>query len=108
MGDLRDAFDVSVKANKELVGKLDDAVVAAGRKIADQVDDAVENGEGQEVTKALYLVPHLMGILRELYATPKARREAGIGKEEARGKLAAIRDIRNRPAPSKKRGTESA
>lgn len=103
MGDLRDAFDSSVEANGQLVGKLDDALVASGRKIAERVDEATESGDGQEVTKALYLVPHLMNVLREMYATPKARLDAGIGKEDARGKLASIRDLRERPAPSKKR-----
>lgn len=105
MGDLLDAYDATVRANGELVGELDAALVAAGRVIASRVDDATTDGEGQEVTKALYLLPHLMNVLREMYATPKARAEAGLGKEEARGKLATVRDLRNRPAPSKKRAT---
>jgi hypothetical protein len=105
MGDLRSAFDRSVTANRELVGALDDALVEAGRQVADRVDAAMEMGEGQEVTKALYLVPHLMNVLKEMYATPKARHEAGIGKEAARGKLAEVRDLRKRPAPSKKRAS---
>lgn len=104
MADLSDAYDETVKANGQLVGKLDDALVEAGRKIAARVDEATATGEGQEVTKALYLLPHLMNVLREMHATPNARLEAGIGKEEARGKLASIRDLRDRPAPSKKRG----
>lgn len=103
MGDLREAFDRSVGANKQLVGELDDALVEAGRVIADRVDEATSTGEGQEVTKALYLLPHLMNVLREMYATPKVRVEAGMTKEDARGKLAEVRDLRKRPAPSKKR-----
>lgn len=103
MGDLREAFDRSVAANAQLVDKLDDALAEAGRAIADRVDEATDLGDGQEVTKALYLLPHLMNVLREMHATPKARLEAGIGKEDARGKLASIRDLRDRPAPSKKR-----
>lgn len=103
MGDLRGAFDRSVTANEQLLGELDDALVEAGRRIADQVDDATENGSGQEVTKALYLVPHLMNVLREMYATPKSRREAELEVEAARGNLASVRDLRKRPAPTKKR-----
>lgn len=103
MGDLRDAFDRSVEANGQVVGHLDDALIEAGRKVADRVDEATDTGEGQEVTKALYLVPHLMNVLREMYATPRARLEAGIGKEGAGGKLAEVRQLRKRPAPSKKR-----
>ena len=105
MADLRAAFDKSVKANRELIGDLDAALVESGRTIAERVDEAIESGEGQEVTKALYLVPHLMNVLREMYATPKARRDAGVGQEDARGKLAEVRDLRKRPAPSKKRAT---
>lgn len=51
----------------------DTAVIAAGRAIAHQIDYALQHGTGQEVTKALYLVPHLMNVLRELGATPAAR-----------------------------------
>lgn len=94
MGDLRTAFDQSVEANRQLVGGLDDSLIEAGRKIADRVDEATATGEGQEVTKALYLVPHLMNVLREMYATPKARHEAGIGKEESGGsKLGKLRSV---------------
>lgn len=105
MGDLREAFDSSVDANQALIGPLDAALIESGRKIADRVDLATDSGEGQEVTKALYLLPHLMNVLREMYATPKARLEAGIGKEVAGGKLAEVRDLRKRPAPTKKRVT---
>lgn len=95
MGDLRDAFDRSVKADAQLVDSLDDALVEAGRKIADRVDAAMDLGEGQEVTKALYLVPHLMNVLREMYATPKARLDAGLKKEESvGGKLAKLQSLK--------------
>ncbi len=103
MGDLREAFDRSVAANEQVLGDLDAALVEAGRALADQVDDATTAGDLKEAGAALYLVPHLMNVLREMYATPKARMDAGIGKEGARGKLAEVRDLRNRQAPSKKR-----
>lgn len=101
MGDLRAAFDLTV-TESELVLPVDSALVEAGRKIADRVDEATATGEGQEVTKALYLLPHMVNVLREMLATPAARRSAGL-KEDVGGKLAAVRDLRNRPAPSKKR-----
>lgn len=59
----------------------DAAVIAAGRAIARQIDYALMHGTGQEVTKALYLVPHLMNVLRELGATPAAR---GIVRQAAK------------------------
>lgn len=67
MGELRDAFDRSVAAGS--LTKADQAAVAAGRKLADRIDEA----EGADATKAMYLVPHLVSVLRELHLTPAAR-----------------------------------
>lgn len=53
--------------------EADAAVIASGRAIARQIDYSLQHGTGQEVTKALYLVPHLMNVLHELGATPAAR-----------------------------------
>lgn len=100
---LRASFDSSVEANAQLVDHLDDALIAAGRAIADRVDSAVASGDGEVLGKALYLVPHLMNVLREMYATPKSRRDAGVEAEVKRDELAEMRDLRNRRAPSKKR-----
>lgn len=96
MGELRDAYDATVKANAQLDTKVDAALVEAGRKIADEIDNAVENLTGQERTKALYLTPHLMNVLREMHATPKARTEAGIEKTKggAGGKLAQLQSLK--------------
>ena len=103
MGDLRDAFDASVaaalKATDEgrLDAKRDAGLIEAGRKIADRVDEATEMGEGQEVTKALYLLPHLMNVMREMYVTPKARLEAGLttkGGASSGSKLAQLQSLK--------------
>ncbi|WP_288668073.1 hypothetical protein [uncultured Bifidobacterium sp.] len=53
--------------------EADAAAIASGRAISRQIDYSLQHGTGQEVTKALYLVPHLMNVLRELGATPAAR-----------------------------------
>lgn len=96
MADVTGAFDRAVAANKELLGDdLDAALIEAGRALAEHIDTGADG--------AVYLVPHLMNVLREMYASPKSRRDAGIGKEDARGKLAEVRDLRKRPAPTKKR-----
>lgn len=79
---LVDAYDASVEAN-ELVEDVDAAIVASGRTVARRIQEAVDEGEGQEVTKALYLTPHLMNILREMGATP-ASREA-LNKDKKAG-----------------------
>ncbi len=89
-----DAFDASVAASTA-VKPVDQALVEAGRKIANRVDAAAALGEGQEVTKALYLVPHMVNILRELLATPASRTAAGLeDREKTGGKLAQLRSVK--------------
>jgi hypothetical protein len=91
---LRDAFDSSVKANRQL-GPVDDALVEAGRKIAAEIDHAVENLSGGERTKALYLTPHLMNVLKEMLATPAARHAVGLANVEVTGgKLSQLRPLK--------------
>ena len=92
---LRDAFDESAKTSADLNPGWDAALVEAGRKIADRVDEAVATGEGQEVTKALYLVPHMLNVLREMLATPASRSAAKGSTPPAPrdGKLAQLRAI---------------
>ena len=92
MGELRDAFDQTVEASK-VIQQVDAAAVEAGRTIADRIDEAVAYEEGPNLTKALYLTPHLMNILRELLATPASRNAAGINEPAGPGgKLASIRE----------------
>ena len=73
----------------------DEAVIQSGRMIASQIDYATTHGAGQEVTKALYLMPHLMNVLDELGATPEARRRikeaAGDTKDAPTDPLEAFR-----------------
>lgn len=84
VGDLRAAYDAAAESNAQL-HDVDEALVVAGRQIADQIDDAIENASGQERTKALYLMPHLVNILREMHATPEARRAANVVVADAKG-----------------------
>lgn len=93
---LREAFDRSAKTSEDLDRDVDAALVEAGRKIADRVDEAVATGEGQEVTKALYLVPHMVNVLREMLATPASRtaaQNAAPPRPTSGGKLAQLRAV---------------
>lgn len=92
---LRNAFDESAKTSADVNPGWDAALIEAGRKIADRVDEAVATGEGQELTKALYLIPHLNNVLREMLATPASRRNAADATPPAPrdGKLAQLRAI---------------
>jgi hypothetical protein len=94
---MRLKFEGSIEAARkaDLVTSLDEGLVAAGLAIADRIDEALASGEGQEITKALYLVPHMMNVLRDALATPAARRAAGITHHDAEsGKGARLRGLR--------------
>lgn len=70
---LTKAYDAAV--DKLPLKDVDGAAVAAGRAIAEQIDIARASGDPYRVTKAMYLMPHLMGVLDKLGATPAARDE---------------------------------
>ena len=107
--ELREAFDRTATTAQDLNPDVDAGLVEAGRKIADRVDEAMATGEGTEVTKALYLIPLMLNVLREMQATHAARTAAEAAKRiaeqaqaqpsDADGKLAQLRAIRQkRPA----------
>jgi hypothetical protein len=93
---MRDAFDRSAESAADLNPDVDAALIAAGRKIADRVDEATATGEGTDVTKALYLVPHMLNVLRDMLATPAARNAAAAATPTAppaETKLSRLRAI---------------
>lgn len=90
---LRQAFDASV-ATSAHTSEVDTALLEAGRTIADRVDAAVASGNGMDATKAMYLLPHMLNVLREMLATPASRQAAGVAAGTAKGsKLAELRAI---------------
>ena len=90
---LRKAYDAAIRANDE-VDKVDGALVAAGRQIADRIDAAMAEERGENLTKAMYLMPHLMNVLKELGATPQSRKALkGDAEVQVGGKLAQLRSI---------------
>ena len=94
---LLEAYEHTVETLREQdeLGASDEAVIQSGRMIASQIDYATTHGTGQEVTKALYLMPHLMNVLDELGATPEARRRikeaAGETKDQPTDPLEAFK-----------------
>lgn len=96
---VREGYDRTVKALS--LGDEDAALVELGGALADTLDDAAEMS-GEAKTKALYLTPHLMGVLKEMLATPASRKavkpaagaapapEKGAGRA---GKLADLKSI---------------
>lgn len=93
---MTNAFDDTVEALK--TEPEDSSIIASGRRIAERIDTAAASGDALAETKALYLLPHLMNILRELGATPAARADlkakAPNGNDEKRAKLTALRGAR--------------
>ena len=90
-----DTLTASVEASVAAMTWLrpsDRAAVDLALTYAARIDEALETGEGVEVTKALYLGPHLLNTLRALGGAPAERKalnvEAAIG-----GKLAKLRSI---------------
>jgi len=81
----------------------DTAAMELARKYAARIDEALATGEGQEVTKALYLGPHLLNTMRELGGSPQARK-AMQSSDPVGGALASIRA--NLPGGSRSRAGE--
>ncbi|AXH47296.1 terminase small subunit [Microbacterium phage Franklin22] len=95
MATLLEAFNSAVEGNKQ-VEAVDDAIIETGRTIAKAIDDIVADPEASatEKTKALYLAPHLVAILRELLATPAARKAMGLASADTKkaSRLQLIKD----------------
>lgn len=89
---LLESFEAAV-AKMHWLQPSDAAAVELGRQYAQRIDEAIEYGEGQEVTKALYLGPHLLNTLRELGGTPGGRASLSV-ETEVKGKLAMLRERR--------------
>ena len=64
---------------------IDASLVESGRSIARQIDVALLDPLANR-TRVLYLIPHLLSVLREMQATPAARLQiAGIGAAAVNG-----------------------
>lgn len=98
---LAESVDQAVAA-MEWLSPADAGAIELAKSYAATIDLALESGDAQTVTKALYLGPHLLNALAALGGSPAGRKLLDV-KGEARGKLASVRDLRDRPAPSKKR-----
>lgn len=92
---LLSSFNTALKGNTN-IEDVDAAIVHAGRTIAKTIDQVLADPEASasDKTKALYLMPHIVGILKELLATPAARKTFGVATTETKGagRLALIKD----------------
>jgi hypothetical protein len=90
-GALRASVEASV-AEMSWLTPTDQAAVDLALTYADRIDDALATESGSEVTKALYLGPHLLNTLRALGGAP-AERKALNAEEAVGGKLAQLRSV---------------
>lgn len=82
VSELSDQYERTLEALE--LEESDSAAIEAGRTIVRQIDHTLQHGTPHERTKALYLIPHLMNVLRELGATPEVRKQLeGVGKQVA-------------------------
>lgn len=86
---LRKSFDEAVATSTE-VKSVDVGVIELGRQYCDAIDQAMAFSKGEELTKALYLGPHVLGVLKELLATPAAREAAGKNEVATVGRKLAV------------------
>jgi hypothetical protein len=82
-----------------LNGRSDAALIASAYRVAAQIDRVLDDPDATstDVSKAMYLVPHLMTTLTAMLATPAARLAAEAKAKTPRGagkggKLATLRD----------------
>ena len=71
----------------------DQVTVDLALTYAARIDEALEFGEGQEVTKALYLGPHLLNTMRALGGTPADRKALAV-ESDVKGRLGELRALR--------------
>src|SRR5690625_3797533 len=80
-GPLERQINVAVDG-MEWLSEADKASVEFARVYASRIDEETLSGEGQEVTKALYLGPHLLNTLKALGGTPDESMKMLAGSQE--------------------------
>lgn len=78
---MQEAFEATVKTLAP--APADVALIEAGRWVVRQIDAAANSGDPVVESKAVFMVPHLVNILRELGATPQTREEMRTQAEAA-------------------------
>lgn len=95
MATILESYNAAIADNPH-TEDLDAALIETGRAIADSIDKITADPEATatEKTKALYLAPHLVSILRELLATPAARKAVGLAAADQKkaSRLGLIKD----------------
>lgn len=91
-GPMMKAVDETLAALK--LEPADAAACAAARRLAIQLDASATVLDPTVQTKAAYMMPHLINVLRELGATPAARASLKNAKGDESGKSAKLTALR--------------
>ena len=72
---LLDSVELTVRASEDLDPEKDAALIVASKKLAEQIDASTKAGSDPAMAiKSLYLIPHFSNLLKEMGATPEARK----------------------------------
>lgn len=95
---LSSAVDAAIAA-MDWLEDADRGIVTMARTHAAAIDAILANPKATptEVTKALYLGPHLVACLREMGGTPAARGVVGAGEKAADPVEEALKNMGRRP-----------
>jgi hypothetical protein len=74
---MQDALEESIAATPKIDQKRDKYLLAGARRVAQRIDEAFASGDPMAETKALYLIPHLVNLGRELGMGPQVDRLNG-------------------------------
>lgn len=99
-GSLLGAVEITISCAKKIepLG-IDAALCESARQIASHIDLTRDAGSAESRQKSLYLVPHLMNILREMHATPGARVVSAVRSRETGGEnVSRLADFSKRSA----------
>lgn len=97
VGRLLDELDAAIRAAEHLK-EADRAAIAAARLMARQIEMMADEATADTRGKVVYVGPHFKAVLDALVLTPRARIDAALDQEEARGKLADMRSRRRNDA----------
>ena len=97
IGGLVEEFDRAVSEATHLKPS-DRAAIAAARMMAQQIEKMADEATADTRGKVAYAGPHWKAMLDALLLTPRARMDAALDQEEARGKLADMRSRRRSDA----------
>lgn len=85
----------AIEAAGNQVTAKDAGAVALAKTYAATIDEVIDSGDAQAITKALYLGPHLLNTLGVLGLTPESRKKVSEQVQETKGsKLAQLRAVR--------------